>query len=264
MHFARFILMAGLGAALIFAQAKQPKVKTPKEGEALMAIQNAQDPDTRLKAIDNLLVKFKDTEFKVIVLEMAADTARAKNDPETMIIYCERTLEADPKNIAALSMLAKVLAERTRENDLDKDDKLKQADDYAKKCLEFAKTTEPNPFLPADQWALRKKTIEGEAHEALAASALLRKKYDEALEHLKTAVSLTEDSTTMLRLGIAYNKAGKHEDAVTILDKVMALPDAPAAVKQLASQEKVNARLALAQKKNAAAPPNPAPAPVKQ
>ena len=251
------VIMAGLlGATVLFGQAKQPKPKSQKEVEALMAIQNATDPDARLAAIENLLTKFADTDFKPMVLQMAAATAQQKNDYDKMIIYCERTLEADPNNYAAMLMLANGYAMRTREFDLDKEEKLTKADNYAKKALDLLKTAEkPNPALTDEQWVAAKKDLEAQGHEALANAAVVRKKYDVAINEFNTALqSPTPDPATMVREANAYIEWGKPTEAIALLDKVAAMPDAHPQVKQAAAQMKAKA---VAQK-NAAKPATPA------
>lgn len=248
------VLAAGvfLAAGLGYAQ----KPKSQKEVDALMAIQNATTADARIAAIENLLTKFADTEFKVIVLEMASETARMKGDADQTIIYCERTLDADPNNLASLSMLAKTIAERTREFDLDKEEKLKRAEGYAKKVIELAPSAKKaNAMLTDEQWAGRVKDLVSQAHEALAAAAFVRKQNDAAIAEYKLAIesAATQDPTTMIRLGIAYNAAQKYDDAIAVLDKAIASTD-NAQVKQVAGQEKVKAATAKAsqQQKKAA------------
>jgi len=112
----RIVAALALLASVALAQ---PKPKSKDEYDALMAIQNATTADARLAAIDNLLTKFADTEFKSQVLLMAAATAQQKNDYEKMTIYAERTIEADPQNFQAMLMLAAGIAQHTREFDLD-------------------------------------------------------------------------------------------------------------------------------------------------
>jgi len=91
-----------LAGSLLVAQKppKQPQPKSQKEVEAINAIFNATDPDARIAAAENLLTKFADTEFKAVALQVAADSAMRKNDFEKMVIYAERTIEADPQNYA--------------------------------------------------------------------------------------------------------------------------------------------------------------------
>lgn len=235
-------IVTGLVALLIGAglmQAQKPK--SQKEVDALMAIQNAPDPDARLAAIENLLTKFADTEFKVAVLQMAAQLAQQKNDFEKMIIYCDRTLEADPKNYTCMLMEANGIAGRTREFDLDREEKLAKVEKLAKDGMALAKDApKPNPGIPDDQWVLIRKDLVAQGHESLGLSALARKKYDDAITEFKTAVDTAGqvDPATLVRLGAAYNGAGKPDAAIAVLDRAAAMPEAAPAVKQFAAQEK--------------------------
>lgn len=235
-------LVVGLvcGAMLVLAQ-KQPKPKSQKELDALMAIQNAQDPDSRIAAVENLITKFADTEFKTMALTIAMSSAQQKNDFEKTIIYAERTLEADPKNYNAMLAIAGELARRTREFDLDKEDKLNRAEKLAREAQEVLKTAEsPRPDITAEQWAGYKKDLEAQAHEVLGLSAMVRKKYDVAVQEFKTSteVASQQDPATFARLAQAYREGGKHDDAIATADKVLAMPNLNPAVKQYAEQQK--------------------------
>src|SRR5579862_9875823 len=141
------ILALVTGLSGLMAQ-KQPQPKSPKEVEALQAMFNAQDPDTRIKAAEDLLTKFADTEFKAIALFFEAASYEQKGDFEKVIIFGERTLEADPKNYQALLMLSRNIAAHTREHDLDREEKLVKAEKYAKDAMAVLKDApKPNPQL---------------------------------------------------------------------------------------------------------------------
>ncbi|HUS07707.1 MAG TPA: hypothetical protein VMZ52_15480 [Bryobacteraceae bacterium] len=247
------------GLTLTQAAPKQPTLKSKKEQDAYMAIVNATDSDSRMKAVDDFLVKFADTELKSIALVIAAETARSQNNFEKMIIYSERALEADPENYQAMLMLATGIASRTREFDLDKEEKLAKSEKYARSALDLiAKAEKPNPNIPDEQWTAAKKDFVSSAHEALGLSALVRKKYDVASAELKMAVegSATPDQASMVRLASAYNHAGKPDDAIAMIDKVLALPDLNPQVKQFAQAEKNNS---IKLKSGGAKPPSAAP-----
>lgn len=240
-------LALALGAALAMpaleAQ-KAPQPKSQKEIQALQAIQNATTPDERLKAIDNLLENFADTEYKVMVLQMAMQVAEQKGDYPATVTYGERLLEADPKNIFAMSTLATEIAAHTREFDLDREEKLAKAEKYANSAIADAKDAPKfRPDITDEQWASVKKDIVSQAHDALGRIAMLRKKYDVAINEFQT--SLTEgaspDSTTMVRLGEAYLQSGKYDDAIAEFDKASAAPNAPPQVKQVAASRKAEA-----------------------
>jgi len=277
-----FFVVAFAGAAVLWAQpakraqpakpaqpaqaaasqtpvAKQPQAKSKDEAEALMAIFNAPDPDTRIKAADALLTKYADTEFQAVALQIAAASCQQKNDFENMVIYCERTLEVDPQNFSAMLMLASGIAQRTREFDLDREEKLARSEKYARTAQEILKTAlKPNPNLTDEQWESARKDFMAQSHEALGLAALVRKKYDVAIAEFKTAteVASSPDPATMVRLGAVYNLAGQYDEAVALLDKLMAQTDVHPQIKQFAQAERVRAiQLKSAAAKPAAAPP---------
>jgi len=257
------VLLAAVAAAAQQAQqgqAKQPTPKSQAEVEAIQAMFNAQDPDARIKAAEALLTKFADTEFKSLALFFTAVSYEQKNDFEKMAVYAERTLEADPKNYNAMIMLARGLAQRTREHDLDKEEKLARAEKFAKNAEEVLRDApKPNPQLTDEQWTSAKKDFNAQAHEALGLTAMVRKKYDVAISEFKQAMdgASQPDPATMVRLSAAYNVTGKHDDALALADKVMAMPDAHPSIKQFAQAEKVRATQAKSGAKPAAVPAPP-------
>src|SRR5262249_31726747 len=146
----------------------------------------SQDPDGRIAAVENLLTKFADTEFKGFALYVATVSAQQKNDFDKMMLYGERTIEADPKNYPTMLILASAIAQRTREHDLDREEKLAKAEKYANQAGELLKTAQkPNPQLTEEQWAAAKKDFQAQQHEALGLVASARKKYDDAINHYK-------------------------------------------------------------------------------
>lgn len=239
------------------AEAKQPQPKSKGELEALQAMFQAQDADARIKAADELVNKYADTDFKDLALFFAAASYEQKGDAEKAIIYGERTLEANPKNYSAMLLLARLMAMRTREHDLDREEKLGRVEGYVKSAEKvLGDAPKPNPQLTDEQWAAAKKDMMSQGHEALGMAAMARKKYDVAATEFKTSVDQASqpDPATMVRLGAAYNLGGKHDDAIAVLDKVLALTDAHPAVKQFAQAEKVRATQAKSGGAKPAAP----------
>ena len=237
------VLGFAVTCALVFAQ-KQPKPKSQKEVEALQAVFNTQDPDARIAAVDSLLSKFADTEFKSVALQVAAMSAQQKNDYEKMVIYSERTLEADPSSYQAMLMLASGLATHTKEFDLDKEEKLKRSEGYANSALAAIKTAaKPNPQITDEQWEGAKKDMTAQAHESLGLAAMVRKNYAGATQAFKAAVDsgATPDAATMVRLASAYNLSKKPDEAIAVLDKLNTMPDVNAAIKNVAQSERNNA-----------------------
>ena len=97
-------LLATATVLALAAGAWAQKPKSQKEIDAIMAIQNAQDPDARIKAAEDLITKFADTEFREFALQMETLAYQQKNDYDNMLIYGERTLEANPSNVVRVSL----------------------------------------------------------------------------------------------------------------------------------------------------------------
>lgn len=244
-----------------FAFAQQAKSK--KEIEALQAIQTAADNDARMQAVENLLTKFADTQFKGLVLEIALDAALRKNDSVTATIYCERILAYAPDNLNALATLAKLTADQIGENDLDKDDKIKKAQEYANKTLEKVGTA-ANPYPqvnPADRWELQKKEYAADAHSALAATFVVGKKPEKALPEYQASLEARKDPATMVRIGQVYFLLKNYDQSIAMLDQVINLPDVNPVVKQYAGREKVKAVMEKSKQPKPAAPAAEAPKP---
>jgi tetratricopeptide (TPR) repeat protein len=260
------LLAFGAGMATLMAQApaaapKGPAPKSKSEMEALQALQAAQgDPDKTIAACENLITKFADTDFKAIALFMEADSYEKKKDYEHMVIFAERALEANPQNFQAVLMLAKYYSTNTRENDLDREEKLGKEEKYANQVIEMMKTAQkPNPAIPDDQWAEVKKDISAEAYNAMGLGNLTRKKYDAAAANFKQAVDANSrpEPAYMVRLASALQAGGKNDEAIVWCDKILGDANAHPQIKGLAT----NIRAAAV--KAGGKTPGGAPAPAK-
>jgi len=258
------VLALSVSVTGLMAQKKPPAPKSQKEAEALQAMFTAQSADARIKAAEEVLNKFADSEYKTVATYLLAASYEEKGDWDKVVFWSERTLQDDPKNFQALLMLASGIPKHAQEHDLDLEEKLARADKYAKSAMEtLAATEKPNPQLTDEQWANAKKDMNAQAHESFAISAQLRKKYDVAIAEFKLATENVPDvdPTTELRLARVYNIAGKPDDAIAILDKVSARPDLPVQLKQYAQAERVRAVQAKGGAKPPAAPAAPAATP---
>ena len=244
--FAAALLFAGVSLAQQpAAQPKGPAPKSQKELEALQKVQQTEDPEQRIKEIDNVLENFADTDFKVPLLQMAVQSAQQARDNEKVILYGERTLQVDPKNYTAELAMAESITLTTREFDLDKEDKLKKAEKYANDAIGNLKAADAPPTgvnIPPDQWPAVKKSMIADGYASLGSAATLRKKYDDAVTDLKTAADNAPDPVILARLAAAYNGAKQPDNAIATADKVLAMSDAQPAVKQFAQQEKDKAQ----------------------
>jgi tetratricopeptide (TPR) repeat protein len=261
--FVNIAVFTGIAAfALGVSPLRAQKVKSQKEQQAILAVQTAATPDDRIKAIENVLTNFADTEFKVPLLQMAVQSEEQKGDYAQIVFYGERLLKADPKNAFAQVTLASETARHTRENDLDKDQQLAKVDTWAKEGIEDAKVApKPRADVPDADWENVRKDMEAQGYVALAMADVLRKNYDSAATNYKQslAVESTPNPATLVRLAQVYMDQGKLDDANYTLDKAINTPNAPEQVKTIAQNFK--AQIAKARAAHAAAPAAGSPAP---
>jgi tetratricopeptide (TPR) repeat protein len=239
----RAFLAATVTCGLMYGQAKAPTPKNAKERDALMKVQaaaQANNADEEIKAIDYVLENFDNTDYKVMLLTMGMEASQAKGDSAKSSVYADRLIEADPNNIAARVMQAESIAQRTRENDLDKEQSLKKVDELANKGLDLLKNATAAPTGMNDaQWADQKKQLAADAHDALGQAADLRKNYPEAIKHYQEALQVQPtNAVATARLAKAYVGNKQYDEAISTADKVSAMSEAPAVVKQFAQQQK--------------------------
>lgn len=253
MRLTKMIASAFLISGVLLAQTsdtKQPKLKSEKEQQAVMAIFNAAEPAARITATDALITKFADTEFKGTALYIATASAEEIGDWEKTVIYGERTLEADPKSYGTMLILARGYALRTKEFDFDKEEKLTKADKYSKGALELLKTAPKiRPDIADDQWEAQRKLWVSEAYESLGLAAGVRKKYDDAVAAYKSGLEVVPGNPNLLtRMATSYFDAKKNDEAISTANQVLASPNLNPQVKNFAENIRKRAEAAKAAK----------------
>jgi tetratricopeptide (TPR) repeat protein len=218
------ILSVAAGVSSLMAQAKPPAPKSQKEFDAVKAMLTAAQasPDETIAAAESLITGFADTEFKEMALFFEARAYQQKKDMVKAQVYAERVLEINPKNYQTTLMLGEVLAQTTRENDLDKEEKLSKAEKYLTATMENLKTAaKPNPQMTDKDWDEARQQMTAEAHSALGLIAVVRKKYDVAVAEFKMASDLDPQPAFLVRQASALQSAGKYDDAIAICDKLL-------------------------------------------
>ena len=246
-------MLADLGGGEARGKAfkKQPKPKSNKEIEAINGMFQATPGEAQIAAVEKLLTTFADTEFKSMALFLEADDYMRLGQFEKSILFGEQALAADPESYQAMLLLARQYANHTTQSDLDKEEKLAKAAKYANDALAaIPNAVKPNPQMSDAQWERFKKDYMSQAHEGLGMIADVRKKYGVAATEYQAAVDRagTPDPATMVRYAIAEEHLGKYDEAIAMLDKVIADPNAQPVVKQIANKERDNAKAAAAKK----------------
>lgn len=227
----RFLLIAvAVMSFATFVLGQQPEPKSQEEFDAVMAVQTAADPEERAAAAKKLLTDFKDTQFKEFANYMLMISYQQLDDFENMMVYGEQTLEINPSNPGVLLQLAYAIPTRTREFDLDKEEKLTKAEDFATRAL----TLIPNlpkvdPNMADEDWLTTKKDFMAQANESLGIIAAKRQNYDQATSYLQKAIGLSSEPNAMTHYHLADSllSAGKKEEALAAINQSITLGGIP-------------------------------------
>src|SRR5271154_4027256 len=125
---------------------RPPQAKTQAEFDAYhVAVANQKDPAAMEKAADDFATKFPDSELRVLLYKAAVGGYQNANNGDKMSDMAQKVLKLDPDDPVALIAVSEVIAERTRDTDLDKDQRYDQARKYALHALETIDTDIPVP-----------------------------------------------------------------------------------------------------------------------
>jgi tetratricopeptide (TPR) repeat protein len=249
------LLLAQQPAQQPAAQSSEPVATVPKpksQGElkvvqALFAAAQQQNADAIISNADELLTKYKDTEFKEYALTFEAAAYEQKGDWAKEQTFLEQVLDVNPKNPDAKVRIADIIIKHTHENDLDKEDKLTRADKLLNQAIEDLKAyPKPNPTITDAQWDQNKKFMKGQAEELQGLAALDRKQYDQAATHLKAAIEDSPEPAYQAQLASALQQGGKYDEAIAVCDKLLADPQLHPTIKQYVTNVKAQSAAAKA------------------
>ena len=241
------------------------RAKSQKEYEALKAIETAYDPDSQIAAVHSLLTTFKNTEFKEWANFMAMNAFSKKNDFENMLLYGEQTLAINPDNAEVLTALAYAIPSRTKQFDLDKDEKLSKAEDFARRALRVIPTAEkPNSEVPDEDWLTVKKDLMSQSHDALGLVAFMREDFAAAQQSFEQSLQVASkpSALTFYHYANTLKQSGQTDKALEIADKSIAAGGVPVGTRDLAKVLKAEIIKARAREMfKPKSKPAPAPAP---
>lgn len=254
---------AGQAAAAAPQGKRPPAAKTQPEFEAYKAALALTDAAGAEKAADDFAAKYPDSELRAVLYKSAMQKYQAANNADKMLDMAQKSLTFDPDDPEALVGAAQVLAERTRDTDLDKDQKLAEAKKNAERALVTVDTDVPTAGYPPDKVDLFKRFIRSEAYGIIGTLAANAKNYPEAETNLRKSVEVFPeqvDSVAVLRLAIALDNENKVPEALKYANQAVDLtkdhPDSAAGKAARAEQDRLT-------KLNSGTAPGQSAAPVK-
>jgi tetratricopeptide (TPR) repeat protein len=219
-----------------------PQAKSKEEYEAFVAASGAPTAEAAEAAASGFEAKYPKSELlSLLYQQVMAKYEQADNTGKTVAMG-RKALHYDPDNVDALVLTSMVVAESTRDTDIDLDDRLKEITDDATRALRLMESG--NFYLGAavtpNQVQAFKDMVSYMANAALGQASLLKKQDAAAEQQFRKALATkqgSEDPLTWLRLSYALEHLGKNSDALNAANKAAALapPNSPTA--SLAKQE---------------------------
>ena len=203
------------------APPRQPRAKTEEEFAAYRRFIREPNPEEQIRIIEDFLLEYPDSELKEYAFQAATQAYQSKNDYPRVLTYGELTLAENPDNLVALLILASAIAERTGKNDEDREEKLTQAEEYARRALDVLPRMPQPAGVTAARWEQTKREAAASAHAALGMVNLIREDFVVAESELKRSADLASqpDPVTFYRLGLCYSFQKKYDLAVEALDR---------------------------------------------
>ena len=222
----RFMTLALAAVVCVASAAAQaPQWKSQEEVEEFMKIQNAATVPERASAGEEFLRKFPKSDAVGLASYMVMLSYQQLNDFDNMLLYGEMVLDRDPQpgiKTGTLISLANAIPSRTREFDLDKEEKLAKAEDYAKQAMNLIPTIpKMDPNLSDDEWLATKMEFMSQCHEAVGAVMLKRGDFPAAEAAMRKALEMSPDPApyTLYQLAQALEKQGKNDEALSLADR---------------------------------------------
>jgi tetratricopeptide (TPR) repeat protein len=221
---------------------RPPQAKTQAEFEAYKTANALTDAAAQEKAADDFATKFPDSELRVVLWKAVMHSYQRAGNSDKIVETGRKGLALDGEDPELLATVAGELAEKTRDTDLDKDQRLDEAMKMAQKAIETVDTdvsippNTPQEQIDAYKGQLRSfgysiiGTLEFKKDNFAGAEADLRKSID--------AFPAQPDPVVVLRLAISLDRQNKYPEALKEANRAVELTQDGTGAGKLARQER--------------------------
>jgi len=219
-----------------------PGPKTKEEYDQYLAVSNAPTPATAEDLARQFEVRFPKSELLPLVFQQVMNKYQKADNGDKTLDMGRKVLQYDPDNVFALAVNATVLAERTRQTDIDRDQRLKEATADAQRALENIRTGNYvlAPSATPQQIQLFKDEVSSMAYGALGKAEMERENYAAAEQDLRQATDGPVgkgDAIVWYRLALALDHQNKYAEANAAITTALALAPADSSVANMAKNE---------------------------
>ena len=221
---------------------RPPQAKTQPEFDAYKAAAASTDPAALEKAADDFATKFPDSELRVLLFKVAMRLYQNANNADKTEAMGRKVLSFDGDDPEALVIVAEVIAERTRDSDIDKDQRYGEATTMAQKATQTIETDVQVPAgTPQDKIDAYKSMIKSQAYSIMGTIDFKKENFPAAEQNLQKSIDAypsDPDKVVVLRLALTLDKEQKYPEALKVANRAVELTQDNTAVGTPARHER--------------------------
>ena len=214
------------GQASAPAGKRPPKVNSQEEFNAYKTTAALTDAAALEKGSDDFAAKYPESELRPLLYRSAMQRYQSVNNSDKMLEMAKKVLALDPDDPEALVGVSQVLAERTRDTDLDRDQRLAESRKDAERALQTVDTDIPSSGYPPEQLTAYKGYLRSEAYAVLGKLLSDAKNWPDAESNLRKSIEAFPqqvDSIAVLRLAVALDMQNRIPEALKYADQAVEL-----------------------------------------
>jgi len=204
---------------------RPPQAKTQPEFDAWKAASANTDPAALEKAADDFATKFPDSELRILLYKNAMRLYQKTNNAEKTEAMGRKVLALDGDDPEALTQVAEVIAERTRESDIDRDQRYDEAIKMAQKALQTVDTdVSVPPGTPQDKLDAYKSGLRSQAYSTMGTIEYNKNNFAAAQTNFEKAIDAFPSdpyALDVLRLALSLDKQQKYPEALKVANRAV-------------------------------------------
>ena len=232
---------APAGQAAAPAGKRRPMAKTQEEYAAFNTANGLTDAAAQEKAANDFAAKFPDSELRPLLYKAVMGAYQQANNDAKIMEMAQKVLSYDADDPDALLSIAQELADRTRDTDLDRDQRYAEAKKDAQRALITLDTDVPTAGIDPARLALYKANARNQAYYVLGTVDYNNKAWADAEGNLKKSVEAYPqqvDPITVFRLSVALDMQNKYPEALKYANQAVDLTKEGTGVGDAARKEK--------------------------
>ena len=214
-----------VGAAPTPAAKRPPQAKTQPEFEAYKAAAASTDAAALETACDDFATKFPDSELRVLLYKNAMRLYQNANNAEKTEAMGRKVIGLDGDDPEALVTVAEVIAERTHDTDIDKDQRYAEAIAMSQKATQTVDTDVQVPAgTPQDKLDQYKGLLRSNAYSVVGTIEFKKDNYPAAQDNLQKSIDAfpaNPDPVVVLRLALTLDKQQKYPEALKVANRAV-------------------------------------------